>query len=381
MSVEAIKGNPALLKNGAIQDFQTHAAGPYTVPLGVISGTIGMTPSIYTPNNYISESQTFAVDDFLGGGVWSGIATEQGQKLQWFMNMFEKYKLAKVSISFHPRYTVTNSTTNQFTTLGNTISAIASSSYELGNGSIDFFLNDAISIIMIHDDEDSIVRSVANEYMQAKMQDGRVEFLSTQHSDILIEPYITQSYDQDLDVGGFSATRPLKAPWLDTKVDTSGGITLNTYSQHYGLKIYLWQPYAFPITIDAVPGAFTNATQEFSIGYFSYTYYWSFMDLDNRAIITSTVYKEKIVTQTPEEIKKRQFYESIQWQPPAHPFKKHPALSKLHATVLRDEKRIVGIATNIIMPDTSSSSSSTIQPTKMNDSSNPPAKRRYLGMS
>lgn len=245
----------------------------YTTHVMLVLGVETGTGSAIVPVG--AGSFTFAASDM----SISEVTTEQYTKLQYYFNLYERFKLDKVEIEFMPRY-------DQVVPVSASYSGTTLASGDQGDQDPNFTVWE---MLWLPDREDIVVRGNFDEFFQARIQNGVVRFKSTSRATIDIMPSVIRPVAvQDAgitaefvlgDVAQLS-NAPSPSPWLSTKTNSSATASpvyaLNMAQQYYGVKMYSFNPY-FSDT----------ASYTYNIGTIGFTYHWSFADFDNRAIITT----------------------------------------------------------------------------------------------
>lgn len=266
------------VSHGAVIDYQTYYEQ-------LVGWTDGSGAVAYNVNGM---SYTFGATDLNSMGRGNVNTTEQYAKLQYYFNLFEKFKLSKVIVKFHPRWTEA---------IGNYIGdsgaagtgGLTSGTDAVSNGSTAYFpsIPNVKEFIMMIDDEDVIQRpNNVVEYFQARMQAQSVGTIF--HSqECVVTPKYLDSISQDAIATGTDNTAatdvtdtalPKVTEWMSTKVTVAGGATiaLNLVQRYNALKWYIYDPYNQ-----------NTSPNTYAIGRISFHYYWCFKDLDYRPIVTA----------------------------------------------------------------------------------------------
>lgn len=254
--------------------------------------------------NYLTNGAAFQLSPIdLNSGSEEGEvpSEEQYQKLQYYFQLYERFRLDSVDIRYVPRWSQLIPIYNAVNTVPVSGSAAqvynpdaTNNSYLVGGGTQTSeggppsYMNEK-EIVMISDNEDIAIRVQAttgalDEFYQACLQNNRVRCKSTESCTLRIIPKYLDSISQDA-VSANAGTDvvisslPKKTEWMSTKVFTSdsetGTVAMNLNQEYLGVKIYVYDPYNI-----------AYGSNTFHIGKLQYTYHWSFKDWDNRALVT-----------------------------------------------------------------------------------------------
>lgn len=259
--------------------------------------------------------------DFSSAGVFAYGGSRQYMKLQWYMNMYEKFRLAVVRWTYIPRWTqLIPSPPQQTYFQGSGLQ----SSYTYPNndqgGNPGSFQNQK-EIVIVGDKTDTDINNTndtvqMDEYYELRNLSHARQFSSIRSARGVIFPAIKDdagsiygsgttapSYNQswdglvDIDSSGFNQSQiaqltTIDTPWQPTRVNdltssaTIGTEKLNLNTTMFGMKFYIYDPYSV-----ATNGFGTT----FTLGRLRYDYVWQFRSRDYRRPITAVTFTAGVV--------------------------------------------------------------------------------------
>lgn len=349
----------SLNKDGSSQDFQT-------------TGVSVLGPVITNPFVSFGRTILFDANDFNSSGFLS--SPEQYAKLQNMFNMYQEFKLSGVRVEFHPRHNVSQSQGPFWNGSG-----VVYPDYPAAvTGVVSSAFTDTWYIYFKVDKNDAVLRSTnLDEFIQTTIQPGVIKTSSDSRCSFYVRPHIMDAVMQQSGilqvaqasgvgtnlVGGSMAEigtggtqflpDDVPARWLPTKVPSTGPTTntnLNLQLEHYGLKIYVFNPML------ALDGISTTGFQV-PLGWMQFTYYWSFRTLETRAQVSLITMNDGL----PHEAKIRNL------------FTMEPKLTVMEKSALNSHRLDYPSHPLVILADE--------LPSKEEKSTNSSEKRRKLGVS
>lgn len=222
-----------------------------------------------------STSQDYATQLYayqFSANIANPSTTDQAKKLQYYLNMYQEYRLSEVEVTYNPL--ATYAVANSFYTGDNPPKTSLSSQLTCAN---------QIIWAPEHDDglfvyNDSVVGEY-DFYKQMHSLPHAEKFLSVHTKTIKITPSMLEAGDIENAVNNFNNNLIKFKPWVRTKVNTaSATYGLNDQIVFFGLKIATWNPLYSQLPLQGTP------VTKF-LGTLTFKYTWTFRYRDNLSIV------------------------------------------------------------------------------------------------